>query len=132
MSIFENILNNVDVEEVCGLSNELKAIYISNIFTNSKQNILFVTNSLYEANKMYQVISNYKEDVFLFPMDDFLTSEALATSPELKINRLETIKQLNGNKKSIIVTNLMGLLRYLPSKKLFSDKSLKLKVGDNY
>lgn len=132
MSIFENILNNVDVEEVCGLSNELKAIYISNIFTNSKQNILFVTNSLYEANKMYQVISNYKEDVFLFPMDDFLTSEALATSPELKINRLETIKQLNGNKKCIIVTNLMGLLRYLPSKKLFSDKSLKLKVGDNY
>lgn len=51
-------------------------------------------------------------------MDDFLTSEAIAISPDLKINRLETLNKINFAEGPIIViTNLTGYLRYLPSKR---------------
>ncbi|HPF82864.1 MAG TPA: transcription-repair coupling factor [Bacilli bacterium] len=130
MSIFNTIFENN--KEVYGLTDELKAIYLKNIYEENNKSILFVTNSLYEANKIYQLTNNYTSNVLLFPMDDFLTSEALATSPELKINRIETIKQLLTNNKYIIITNLMGLLRFLPDKDLFKNKTISLEKGKQY
>lgn len=107
MSIFENILGNHLEKNIGGLNNELKALYVYNKFMRIEKSILFVTNTLYESNLFYQTISNYTDDVVFFPMDDFLTSEALAVSPEFKITRLETLNQLLNSKK-IIITNLMG------------------------
>ena len=45
-------------------------------------------------------------------MDDFLTSVAIAVSPEFKVKRLETLNKIKNN-KSIVITNLTGYLRYL-------------------
>ena len=64
-------------------------------------------------------------------MDDFLTSEALAISPDLLSIRLNTLNELSGGKSNIVITNLMGLLRYLPSKKLWKDSIISLKKGDS-
>lgn len=65
-------------------------------------------------------------------MDDFLTSESIAISPDLKITRLETLnKTLNKNKK-IVVTHLNGYLRYLPEKELYEKAIVRIKKGDEY
>lgn len=129
MSFFDNILGQHDETTILGLNKELKALFVYNKFRRIDKSILFVVNSLYEANIFYQAISNYTEDVVLFPMDDFLTSEALALSPELKITRLETLKALSNSKK-IVVTNLMGYLRFLPSLELYKNSYLNIKVND--
>lgn len=131
MSIFENILGKHPEKNISGLNNELKALYVYNKFIRIEKSILFVTNTLYESNIFYQTISNYTDDVVLFPMDDFLTSEALAVSPELKITRLETLNQLLNNKK-IIITNLMGFLRFLPSKQLYYNSFISLTINEDY
>ena len=78
-------------EYVSGLNDELKSIYIYNYFSSSDKNVLVVCNSLYEANMMYQSLSNYISDVLFFPMDDFLTSEAVVISPEFKVERISTL-----------------------------------------
>ena len=82
------------------------------------------TNSLYEANQIYSSLSKLNENVYLFPMDDFLTSEALAMSPELKSIRLNTLNNLSTSTNNIVITNLMGVLRYLPSKKVYKDPNI--------
>lgn len=99
---------------IYGLTNELKCLYIIEKYQSTNFSIVVVLNTLYEANILYQSLSNYEEDVYLYPMDDFLTSEALAISPELEITRLETLENIVKKKKSIVVTNLMGYLRFLP------------------
>lgn len=131
MSIFENILGNHLEKNIGGLNNELKALYVYNKFMRIEKSILFVTNTLYESNLFYQTISNYTDDVVFFPMDDFLTSEALAVSPEFKITRLETLNQLLNSKK-IIITNLMGFLRFLPSKQLYYNSFISLNINEDY
>ena len=84
MNFYENIFKEYNINKtITGLTNELRAIYIYNIFKQKNESILYVTNSLYEANRFYQIFRNYTEDVLLFSMDDFLTSESLAISPEL-------------------------------------------------
>jgi transcription-repair coupling factor (mfd) len=126
MNPFLNLIDYHEEKIITGLTDELKALFITK--QSKKRNVLVLINSLYEANNLYKKISNYNDNTYLFPMDDFLTSEALAISPELKYQRLETLNSLIYNKeKSIVVTNLMGYLRFLPSKKLFKENKLILK-----
>ena len=118
-----------ETSTVIGLNNELKAMYCYEMFKKKNQGFLVVTNSLYEANTLYQYINNYTEKTLLFPMDNFLTSEVLASSPELKIKRIETLIELSKDNNYIVITNLMGYLKYLPIKNKFLNDILNLKIG---
>lgn len=120
---------NFDASNIVGLNSELKAMYCYELLKKKNKGFLVVTNSLYEANTLYQYINNYTEKVLLFPMDNFLTSEVLASSPELKIKRIETMIELSKNNNYIIITNLMGYLKYLPDKHRFLNGILDLKAG---
>ena len=126
--MFEHLFQELDHEEILGLTDEAKALYLYNYFLHKKKSIVVVTSSLYEANKLYQSLSNYTDEAYFFPMDDFLTSEALAISPDLKIHRLETLNEIVYKKKSIVVTNLMGYLRYLPTKENYLKHQLTIKA----
>lgn len=131
MGIFSSLLPINNEKKIIGLTRELKAIYIANYYKKYNKSILIVTDTLYECNRLYQTILRYTTDVVFFPMDDFLTSEALAISPELKSTRLETLNSLIANQNKIVVTNLMGYLRFLPEKKLYDDSIIKLNVNDS-
>ena len=111
-----------------GLTEELSAFYVLKCFKKEHRSIVVVTANLYDANKFFKVISRYSSDVYLFPMDDFFTSVALAVSPELKLKRLETLDKIS-NKPGIVVTNLMGYLKFLPSKKEQEKLKIELKSG---
>ena len=111
MNIFDNYFLNVNSNEISGLTDELKAIFINEKFNSENKNILVVVNTLFEASKLYQMLSNLNPNVLFFPMDDFITSEVLAVSPEFKISRLNTLNYLKNKKNYIVVTNLMGYLR---------------------
>ena len=130
MNIFNKLFDNYNGKEIGGLTDELKCIYISNCYNGNL--ILVVCNSLYEANKFYQTLKNYVNEVYFFPMDDFMTSEVLAISPDFKMTRLETLDSIVKNNKGIVVTNLMGYLRFLPTKTNFINSYVKLKVGDSF
>lgn len=132
MNFFDNIFDNSNFKYVTGLNNEMKSLFIYNKFLNKKTSILVVSSTLFEANMIYKSISNYTNDVLFFPMDNFLTSEALAKSPELQNNRVETLNELINNNKKIIITNLMGVLKYLPPKNIYSNHILKIDRNNEY
>ena len=111
-----------------GLTNELIAFYVLELLKTSQKNILFVTNNLYESNKYFNIIKNYTDDIKLFPMDDFVTSAVLAMSPEFKLERLNVLNsKLNNN---IVITNIMGYLKYLPHQSI--KQAITLKKGNSY
>ena len=129
MNFFDNIFDIQDNSNYCvsGLNNELVCINIYNAFIRNNKGFLVVTSSTYEANNLYQSLLNYTDKVLFFPMDDFLTSEAIAISPEFKAERINTLNVLLKSGKYIVVTNLMGALRYLPTKKLWNKSNITLK-----
>lgn len=122
-------IKNINNIALSGLTDELFCRYIDTVFQNNDKSILIVTSSLFEANQLYDSLTNYQEDVYLFPMDDFLTSEAIAASPDLMVNRLETINSILSKNKVIVITNLMGYLRYLPKISSYKDSIKSFSVG---
>ena len=122
-----DVLNYESGKSISGLTNELSVFCVINKYRNVKGNVLVVTNSVYEANNLYKMISNYTSNVSIFPMDDFITSVAIAISPEFKATRLDV---LNSNyNHQIVITNLMGYLRYLPSLSSYKQNIINLKKG---
>lgn len=131
MNIFDSFFPNLEFQNVAlaGMSEELFSIYVKKILDN-KKNVLIITSTLLEANQLFHSISNYTNQVYLFPMDDFLTSEAIAISPDLMVSRLETLRDITCNKHQIVITNLMGYLRFLPSRKVYIQHKLVLNLED--
>lgn len=125
-------IQNINNIALSGLTDELFCNYINTVSINNNKSILIVTSSLFEANQLYDSISNYQENVYLFPMDDFLTSEAIATSPDLMVNRLETINSILSNEKCVVVTNLMGYLRFLPTVLAYKNSIKTISVSDDF
>lgn len=133
MNIFDNMFNIRDEYNysVSGLTKELNALYIYDTFIKKNKGILIIVNSVYEGNDLLNRLSNYTDKVLFFPMDDFITSEAIAISPEFKSERINTINKLIYDDKYIVITNLMGILRYLPSKDVWKKKIITLKKDND-
>ncbi len=129
MDFFNDKIDNTIKNKTSVLcsNDEFLNVYINSINNN---NVLVVTNTLYEANKLYDSLVNYNKNALFFPVDDFLLEEAIASSPELMFTRIETINKIINNKNNIVVTNLMGLLRYLPTKEKWINSIINIKVGD--
>lgn len=128
MNLIDNLFSDLSTKSVSldNMSEELFAMYVWQILNKKYKNILLITSTLIEANKLFQKISLYTNDVYLFPMDDFLTSEAIAISPDLLITRLETLKAIQNDKPLIVITHLMGYLHFLPNKKIYKDNILTI------
>ncbi len=118
-------------KNITGLTSELKGYYLYKKYTESKNSVLFVTSNLYETNNIYQIVLNYTDKVLFFPMDDFLTSEALAISPEFLSYRLNTLNRVI-EENYIVITNLMGYLRFLPNRDTYKNSIIDIKTGDTY
>ena len=132
MNFFDNLIK-IDLQKnmgITGLTDEFFCVYLNGILKQYNKSVLVVVNSLFEANNLYSSLCMYTDKVRLFPMDDFLTSEALAISPDLRITRLETLNRIVSGENVIVITNLMGYLRFLPSKETYVDHILKINIGN--
>ena len=129
MNFINELFKYQNNTEIMGLTDELNIFCVLNKFNQGNNNILIVTSSLFQANTYYEKLLNYTSDVVLFPMDDFITSVALAISPELKLKRLETLGKIKSKQKIITVTNLMGYLHFLPDIKSIEKLEVKLTKG---
>ena len=126
MNFLDNYFKYDNNLTIVGLTNELAHIYVAKLFQEKKENIILLTSTLFEANQFYSGIKSLEDKTYLFPMDDFLTSQALAISPELKTTRIETLEKIK-SQKGIIITNLMGYLKYLTDTKVQNKLNIKLK-----
>lgn len=135
MSFFDNIFDVGSMSSdysIIGLNKEMSSLYIYDSFIKYNKGILVVASELYEANLLFEYLSKYTDKVLFFPMDDFLTSEAISVSPEFKAERIDTLNKLINDDKYIVVTNLMGYLRYLPLPSLWKDSNVNIFVNCDY
>ena len=124
--------DNINNIGLYGMTNEFFCAYISKLKKTYNKDILVLTSSLFEANTIFNSLEKYDNTTLLFPMDEFITSESIAISPELKTIRLDTLNKLNSEKSHILICHLESYLRYLPNKKTYLDNVIKINIGNTY
>ena len=127
-----DVPESLDNLVIKGLNDTSLCHYINEVFDKTNRNIVVITPTLFEANRLLNILTSYTKEALLFPMDDFLTSMAIAMSPDLEITRLETMNTLLNNEKHILVTHLMGFLRFLPDKNLYQEKIIRISKNSEY
>lgn len=107
-----------------------EALLLASAFLSCPKNMIVVKPNQYEANELYHELAQLLPlDTLYFPVDESFRVEALAASPELLQERIHTMYQLTNDKPHLLITHLHGLVRYVPTKNIFLDNCIHLKVG---
>lgn len=109
-----------------------EALTIAMSYRAEKRSIIVVKNSLYNAQRLYDRMSTLlgEKECALFGVDESLRVEAIASSPEMMANQVDTLASLLEEPHQVIITNPSGILRYLPHPETFASGCIELKTGD--
>ncbi|MDE5977003.1 MAG: transcription-repair coupling factor, partial [Turicibacter sp.] len=104
------------------------------IFENKKQPMIIIMQNLYHAQRLYDQLVDLMDgdSVCLFPMDEFIAAEMLASSSELRIERMNTLASILEDQNKIIITHVAGMSRFLTPKEIFKAADVRLEVGHIY
>ncbi len=108
-----------------------EALVTAAFYRSQSRPVLIVKKNLYGAQRLYERLSVLlsQAECALFAVDESLRVEAIASSPELRANQVETLSALLQNPHQVIVTNPAGLLRFLPEPELFRSSCLQIRTG---
>ena len=107
-------------------------LFASKLFSVKQETIIYVTSSIYEASKAYEVLSDMvgTDFVSFFPVEEFISSQMVATSDAFRLARMLTIYHIVNNIPQIIVTNTEGLTKQLMTKDKLTKSIINLTTND--
>lgn len=118
---------------VTGLSAVAKATIIAEKYLESEQQLLVVTNNLYQADKLEADILQFVDanDVYKYPMQDIMTEEFSTQSPQFMSERVRTLTALSQNERGLFIVPLNGLKKWLTPVELWKPHQITLSVGED-
>lgn len=118
---------------VTGLSAAAKATIIAEKYLESEQQLLVVTNNLYQADKLEADILQFVDanDVYKYPMQDIMTEEFSTQSPQFMSERVRTLTALSQNERGLFIVPLNGLKKWLTPVELWKSHQITLSVGED-
>ena len=118
--------------EISEASREIVSLISIFLNAETKEDIVIVAPNIFQAQKLYDQLSNILDEVYFYPKDDFISIELLTESYDFKLQRINTLKAiLLSNKKKIIVTPLSGILSKVPLKESYKSHIKTLKTNDS-
>lgn len=118
---------------VTGLSPSAKATIIAEKYQQHNQQLLLVTNNLYQADKIETDLLQYvdAEELYKYPVQDIMTEEFSTQSPQLMSERVRTLTALAQGKKGLFIVPLNGFKKWLTPVSMWKDHQMTLNVGDD-
>ncbi|WP_436855933.1 transcription-repair coupling factor [Staphylococcus caeli] len=118
---------------VTGLSGAAKATIIAEKYLNSTQQLLVVTNNLYQAEKLESDLLQFidEQDIYKYPMQDIMTEEFSTQSPQFMSERVRTLTALAQEERGLFIVPLNGLKKWLTPVEIWQSHQHTLSVGDD-
>lgn len=134
----ESLMASLNLDEqnilLSGVSSSFYGPLLQMIYERQKRPVVILMQNLYHAQRLYDQLSNLmdEESVRLFPMDEFITAEMLASSSELRIERMNTLASILEDEYKIVITHVAGATRFLTPKAIFAKAKIELECGRDY
>lgn len=130
-SIIEGLKEGLSEQLVAGLSNSARTLFMASIYKEEHRPLVVVTHNLYQAQKIHDDLTEFlpEDDVLLYPVNEMISADIAAASPELKAQRLNVLNTLSENTDKLLIVPIAGLRRMLPPKQLWQQSQVRLQVG---
>ncbi len=116
--------------DIHGATDDAHSVLIKLIERLTNRPILVVHKNLYHAQKLYDAMQHLDAKTLFYPQDEFITTEMLAMSEALKLERLHTMHALLEDTNRIVITHPTGFIRETMPKKRYHEARNMLKKGD--
>ena len=102
------------------------------IYSQKNKTVFYIAPNLYQATQSYERFCHVlgADNVNFYAIDEIIAAEILATSQELRLERMNTIKDILTNKPKIIVTHTYAVLKPLVNKERLKQNIIKINAGD--
>lgn len=97
-----------------------------------KKPICFITYNEIQANKIYEDIAYFTDNVVFFPKKEIVTYDYIAESKELPYKRIDALNAIKAKKNLMVVTTIEAILQKLPTMKALYSNELCFKIGETY
>jgi len=121
MKHLKTMIQANDKIELTDTNDALNLLIIAYIKEHFNKNILIVHHNLYHAQKLYDHCAEMDNDTLFFPQDEFITTDMLAMSESLKLERLDTIQALKNDKNHLVITHPTGFIKTMLPKHYHQD-----------
>lgn len=134
----ESLMASLNQEDqnilLSGVTSSFYGPLLQMIYEKQKRPVVILMQNLYHAQRLYDQLSNLMDEksVRLFPMDEFITAEMLASSSELRIERMNTLSSILEDQYKIVITHVAGATRFLTPKSIFEKAKIELECGRDY
>lgn len=117
------------VDDTLGVS-----LLLASAYKKKPGRYVLITSNLYNAQKNYDLLSTFlgENNVLLFPNEEALRAEAVASSKELLAQRIFVMGEALKNENKIIVAHASAVMKFLPDPKLFQSLCFNISVGGIY
>lgn len=115
-SVVKGIESGFNEQLIAGLSGTARSLFVQTINATQRRPKLIITHQLLHAQKLYEdllELSN-EEDVYLYPVNELITSEMVTASPELRSERIKSITAWKDSDAGVLIAPVAALKRYLP------------------
>ncbi|MFA8438978.1 transcription-repair coupling factor [Pueribacillus sp. YX66] len=132
-----SVINGVEAglkeQLIAGLTGSARTLFVATLYERTKRPQLVVTHNLFQAQNVYEDLVELvgSEHVYLYPVNDLISSEIAIASPELKAQRLQVLLQWVNNPRGIVVSPIAGLKRMIAPKSTWEKMLVHLRVGEN-
>ena len=131
MNIFDK-LTDFKYKRNLGLVNLTEGFFaflVKKFFHSENRPILIVAPNMLDARKLY---NKFEDNVILFEDDEISCSDGVVVSPELRVERINILSELILDNKHIVITDISGFTRKLPSVESFKKQNISFSIGDTF
>ena len=101
-------------------------------FNESTKNTAVLAQNLFIAEQIRDLLIDFvgNENIIYLPSEELVESEFLASSPDIRCDRITGLVELLKAEHKIIIMNVATAIRYYPSPELFASRIIKLRPGE--
>lgn len=131
-SVINGVEAGLQEQLIAGLTGSARALFIASFFEQAKRPQLVLTHNLYQAQKIYDDLVELvgSQNVFLYPVNDLISSEIAIASPELRAQRLQVLLEWGKNPRGIVVSPIAGVKRMITPKSVWKKATMTFTVGE--
>lgn len=112
-----------------------EALLVASAYRKHPQSLIIIKPNLYQAQMLFEKVAallGHPYQVFLYPQEESLRVEAIASSPEMHTLKMEAMMKLLTVENPLCITHTAAAIRKIPTRKTLSTLVIELRQGENH